>query len=132
MPALKNSEGEWARSSEDKANLLARTFSKKWTLPVVSANEYSDIFSMNSVMDSQGGFLLLRTRNLLKILKNLDKCSGTGPDMLGTYILKFFILVLNHIYVIKLKCLSWRKYRKLVSKYSFQKNPYRKKRLNRG
>ena len=92
MPALKNSEGEWARSSEDKANLLARTFSKKWALPVVSENEYSDIFSMNSVMDSQGGFLLLRTRNLLKILKNLDKCSGTGPDLLGTYILKLYKL----------------------------------------
>ena len=36
----------------------------------------------------QSGFMRLRVRTLLKLLKNLDEHSGTGPDRLPARILK--------------------------------------------
>ncbi len=40
IPALKCTGGTWARSSNEKANLLAKTFDDKCYLPDAEENEY--------------------------------------------------------------------------------------------
>ena len=89
LPTLRDNDG-WARTSQEKSNVLANTFSGKWILPPVAHNEYSDIFVANDhASSSQSGFLLLRTRVLKRLLKKLAVDSATGPDLISSRLLKF-------------------------------------------
>ena len=85
IPALRRTNGSWARSSFEKSNLLAETFQSKWILPSVVFNEFSDLPEVDLVPDS---FIPLRTREACHFLESLDPASSTGPDLIGTFVLK--------------------------------------------
>ena len=70
----------------ERADELASTFRAKSQLPAATTNQYSELRGQER--DPQQGFLRLRVRTVLKLLKGLDEHSGTGPDRLPTRILK--------------------------------------------
>ena len=76
---------EWAKDPVAKATLLAETFASKARLPDTATNAFSGIESADTALN---GFLRLRVRSVLKILKALDEDSGTGPDLLPALILR--------------------------------------------
>ena len=84
---LKKLDGDWAITPEAKASLFADIFAGKGQLPELLQNEYSDRFS-SIPTQHMSGFLPVRVRNTKKVLKNLDKDSATGPDLLSAFILK--------------------------------------------
>ena len=83
IPALRNSDAIWVRDPVGKANLLARTFSNKFTLPDVVVNEFS-FDRTTSVTDE---FILVRKSHVCKTLGKMDIYSGTGPDLLACRVL---------------------------------------------
>ncbi len=87
IPPLQRPDETWALSAEEKAEELARVFESKSQLPPVVENEYSALPGQ-ATEGMRTGFLRLRVRTVLKILKNLDETSGTGPDLLPARILK--------------------------------------------
>ena len=84
IPPLKSGD-TWAKDPASKARLLASTFSAKSQLPELGANEFSDPRPPLQTLDR---FLRIRERDVLKILKQLDVTSATGPDGLPALILK--------------------------------------------
>ena len=84
IPALKNADAVWVRDPLEKANLLARTFSSKFSLPVLETNEFR--FDLTRSVAEE--FILVRSSHVGKILDKMDVDSGTGPDMLATLVLK--------------------------------------------
>ncbi len=85
VPALKGPDGVWARTAEDKANLLADTFTSKWVLPAQQQNAYSDLLTQDAAPDS---FVPLRSRQAQKVLFALDEHSATGPDGIPAKLLR--------------------------------------------
>ncbi len=83
IPALKHGD-EWILDSAGKANRFETVFSAKCMLPDEQFNEFS-IVGWPMVSDV---WLRVRPRREFKVLLDLDESSGTGPDMLGTKILK--------------------------------------------
>jgi len=75
----------WARTLEDKANLLKDTFTNKWHLPEAVENEYS---ALPSALVPPETFVPVRWRAAYTVLRQLARQSATGPDFLPTYILK--------------------------------------------
>ena len=84
IPPLRSGEA-WAKDPASKAALLASTFSSKSRLPEHAVNEYTVIGPPRACLRR---FLRIRERDVLKILKNLDVFSATGPDALPSLILK--------------------------------------------
>ena len=82
-----------ARSATEKANVLAETFKKKSELPEIATNEYSAIPSESFSVDY---FLLVRVRDVKKVLKKLKIDSSTGPDGISSRILKECVDVLAY------------------------------------
>lgn len=82
---LKKTTGEWVRSSEGKAELLAETFERKSRLPAEELNEYATIGEGDFADDT---FLPVRCRDVKRVLNNLKLDSATGPDGLATRVLK--------------------------------------------
>ena len=85
IPPLQSSDGAWHVEAPPKAELLASTFESKYKLPERELNEFTDILEASS---SSCGFLPLRRRRCLQLLKALHETSSTGPDELGVIILK--------------------------------------------
>ena len=81
MPTLKRDDGSWATSPTDKANLLSETFAAKSVLDAAETNLFSAVEFGGARMTD--GFLPVRTRNVLAVLRDLDINSGTGPDQLS-------------------------------------------------
>ena len=86
IPALKDTDGVWSRSSIDKANLLSRTYREKAVLPVETVNEYTPPDLISDVLPSSA--LLLDERDTERIMAKLEVNSGTGPDGIATRYLK--------------------------------------------
>ena len=86
IPPLKRADGSWAKSSEEKAAELSRTFQQKSVLPTIEENEYTELGPPCTAQ--MPSFLRLRTRTVKKILRELDEFSGTGPDLLPARILR--------------------------------------------
>ncbi len=82
---LRTTTGEWARTSESKAELLAETFERKSALPAETANEYSAIGGHDFAEDK---FVPIRVRDVKRVLASLKTDSATGPDGLATRVLK--------------------------------------------
>ena len=82
ISALKDGE-EWVLDPAKKANLLERTFASNNVLPVSEVNELSHVNPPHCV----DGFLRIRTRDVLRVLKNLREDSATGPDLIATIVL---------------------------------------------
>ena len=87
IPPLKTSEGRWVLEPREKANLLATTFQSKSKLPedpgVVPEDLQQDVGPVR-----MSGFLVIRTRWVLKILKKLVIGKASGPDNLPVRIFK--------------------------------------------
>ena len=86
MPTLKRDDGSWATSPTDKANLLSETFAAKSVLDAAETNLFSAVEFGGARMTD--GFLPVRTRNVLAVLRDLDINSGTGPDQLSARVLR--------------------------------------------
>ena len=86
IPALQRSDGTWAMDPEERANELADTFRAKARLPPPVTNAY--IALPEPAGTTQTGFLRIRTRSVLKIMRDLDEHSATGPDFMPARILK--------------------------------------------
>ena len=87
--ALKD-EDVWVLDPAGKANLLERTFASKCTLSASEENEFSLVNPPHFV----DGFLRIRTRDVLRVLKGLREDSATGPDQIATIVLKTCAAVL--------------------------------------
>ncbi len=72
---LRNSAGEWVRSSQGKAELLAETFARKSTLPAEEVNEYTAIGGAEVADDT---FLPIRSRDVKRVLRKLKVDSASG------------------------------------------------------
>ena len=83
IPALKDGD-EWVLDAIGKANLLERTFTDKCVLPPAFVNEYS----ATAFPVLHAGFLRVRERHTLAVLKGLKEDSATGPDNLAARVLK--------------------------------------------
>ena len=86
VPALRRSDGTWAKHASEKCDLLADTFVSKWSLPRPVYNSYSYLGFPPAIAMSTS--VTIRTRNASQVLKALKTSSGTGPDLLGATILK--------------------------------------------
>ena len=85
IPPLTRDKKVWARDSKSKADMLASVFDEKSQLPREQANEYSHIRESGFHMS---GFLPVRRRAALAVLKHLDVESATGPDNISARVLK--------------------------------------------
>jgi len=86
IPPLRGPDKTWAKTAQEKAAELARVFRNKSVLPESRTNAYTPLDE--PCLAQMNGFLRVRKRKVLQILKNLDETSGTGPDLLPTRILK--------------------------------------------
>ena len=84
IPALRDAEGQWVRSADGKADLIARTLKAKFKLPENVDNEYTAL----PVGGAAGAAFHTTPELALEILEGLRSDSGTGPDLLPARILK--------------------------------------------
>ena len=84
VPAFKRDDGTWERTVVGKAELLADVFDARYTLPEASPNMYTWFVRENV----RGGFLPIRLRLALRVLRDLSVDSATGPDKLSARFLK--------------------------------------------
>ena len=83
IPPLKDGE-KWLHDAKEKANLFAKTFSEKSSLP----DEVIDTPFFGKAENELDEFICLRSRHTLKLLKSLDESKATGPDRIPAKILK--------------------------------------------
>ena len=87
IPPLQRSDGTWAKTPMEKADLFSEVFEAKARLDVPEVNEFTAVSALDDV--SMGdGFLPVRSRYARAVLKNLKENSGTGPDLLSVKILR--------------------------------------------
>ena len=85
VPPLQKVDKSWAFLPLDQAEAFAKTFLDKFHLPAPVATD-SDVDEEPPAFET--GFLMVRTRRVVKILASLDQHSATGPDGLPSMILK--------------------------------------------
>ena len=86
IPPLRKEDGSWLIDATDKANLFAGKFAAKSALQNACDNAFTEI--SDTGCDQQSGFLPIRRRAALKVLRSLRKDSSTGPDNMASRILK--------------------------------------------
>ena len=87
VPALRGTDNTWVLESEQKADLFADTFSKKFFLKEVQINEYTPI--TRTTPGRQVKLKNLTEKDAQETLEKLRIDSGTGPDLLPARILKY-------------------------------------------
>ena len=87
VPPLKRSDGTWAKTPVEKAEVLAETFAKKAELDPCENNVNSAIPASEGLAMGDN-FIPIRQRVAKRILAKLDPNSGTGPDKLAARVLK--------------------------------------------
>ena len=87
IPPLRSSDGTWALTAVDKAELLSSAFQSKFSL--VPNPDGNDQVTAEGADDFEQGFLLIRVRWTRRILNQLDESSATGPDGLPSMVLKY-------------------------------------------
>ena len=87
IPPLKKKEGEWVLDAFDKAELIADVLSDKWDVPLLNINSYT-AFPAPLVHPDPDGFILLRRHKAQQLLSQLSENSATGPDGIGTKVLR--------------------------------------------
>ena len=85
VQSLQRTDKSWARTANERAELLADTFLHKSSLPQATTNEYA---TLNPENVGDDGFLPVRTRNVERALRKLRQDSATGPDGIATIFLK--------------------------------------------
>ena len=83
IPPLREPSGEWIMENEEKANLFAKTFAAKSTLPEKVGEWKTEVSAAR-----QSSFKLLRCKKTEAILKKIDVDKSTGPDQLPGRVLK--------------------------------------------
>ena len=92
IPPLKSATtGDWALNPQDKADLLASTFTRKRQLPP----EYEPLVEFEVPNYTLGEFLPIRRRVAKRVLKAINVDKATGPDLLPGSILHRFYEVLS-------------------------------------
>ena len=85
IPALNDEEGQWIMDSIDKANLIGKTFAKKYALIEAQNNNYNELTNDARMQCAPQ----VPTEDAAKkTLENLRADSATGPDALPTRILR--------------------------------------------
>ena len=87
VPALKRTDGTWARKPVEKAELFLEIFTQKYKLPDTEHNLHSSLEHLESER-TLPDFVPVRARTATKLMKELDEESSTGPDSLATRLLK--------------------------------------------
>ena len=90
IPPLKDEDGLWVLDPRDKANVIAKTFSAKCSLPPSTLSPI-----VHRGHETQSEFIMIRRCWAKHILKALDEAKTTGPDALPSRILKYCALVLD-------------------------------------
>ena len=78
VPPLKQPDGTWAQTPEEKAELFADTFAKKFILPPEAAHPELTLPEVGGPV--LGNFLPVRVRTAKQVLKALNEDKATGPD----------------------------------------------------
>ena len=86
MPPLKRRDGTWAKTGEEKAELLLETLTAKYNLPAPEANRFTGLAP--TPPQKTADFLVVRSRHARKVLKNLKEDKATGPDLVASKLLK--------------------------------------------
>ena len=87
IPPLRRKDGDWAKSSLEKANLLSECFAAKACLDDEATDvPFSDIHL--EAVAPQSGNPRVRRRHVRKALKELDEASATGPDKIASRVLR--------------------------------------------
>ena len=97
IPPLRDGQGNWMLKAQEKADLFAESFLEKFATPLPGTNEYSNIRNAQCQL---AGFLPVRLRQGKAVLKGLRQDSATGPDKIGTSILRRFHVILAQPLVI--------------------------------
>lgn len=86
VQSLKRSDESWARSGREKAELLSDTFVRKSRLPESVTNAHTEAYP--NFPQPTDGFLRVRRRQVLRILKKMKVDSATGLDGIAARVLK--------------------------------------------
>ena len=95
IPPLRSTDGIWALTAADKAELLSSAFQMKFSL-ALNPDGGDQIEEAYGADDFEQGFLLVRSRWTRRILKQLNENSATGPDGLPSMVLKICANELTH------------------------------------
>lgn len=85
-PALQRADASWAMSPEERAKEFASIYRTKSQLSPEQTNHQTGL--QQEEKEPQRGFLRIRVRTVLKLLKGLNEHSVTGPEKLPARILK--------------------------------------------
>ena len=80
---LRSSDGHWHLDSKGKADLFARAFSEKSTLPPLVEDQF-----VAAPESFQNSFIAIRSRNVYRLLSRLNVFKATGPDKLPAKLLR--------------------------------------------
>ena len=94
--ALKTSEGVWVHEPQQKAQLFADTFSKKFVLPPEASPLLNSADLHTDPVSVMNEHVPIRSRWTAKILKSLRHDQATGPDKLPSRILQICWKELTH------------------------------------
>ncbi len=83
---LKRSDGSWARTSIDQAELLSDTFLRKSRLPGETLTEFSELPAGHQ--QPPDSFLPIRQKAVRQQLRRLKVDKATGPDEISARVLK--------------------------------------------
>ena len=89
IPPFKDAGNRWLLTSNEKANEFAQVWQKKCELP--GEVELQFVPAPTHIMQ---GFVVIRTRDVLKVLQHVDENKATGGDTIGNRILKELASVL--------------------------------------
>ena len=92
IPALKRDDGSWERTASGKAELLADVLGSRYVLPEATTNAYT----WTAAEHIRTGFLPIRVRMAIRVLRDLSIESATGPDNLGARFLKECFAAVAH------------------------------------
>ena len=85
IPSLREQGGDWIHDGKSKADLLAHSFSSKYTLPDEIEEEDEEMVEPSTKMSN---FVLVRERWVVRELEHLREDQATGPDGLPAVILR--------------------------------------------
>ncbi len=86
IPPLRRPDETWARTADEKAELLSSTFASKSELPVLIENEYTPAeVDLDELPDVHVDVL---EASVLSVMGKIRESSGTGPDKVAARVLK--------------------------------------------
>ena len=90
VPPLLGDDGNWAMEEQEKTEVFAFTFRRKWVLP-----EEEHISATVSVTFESGCFMPIRPKMARDCLKEIDPDSAVGSDTIPSVVLKRMHMLLE-------------------------------------